>query len=391
MTVHAALARAEAFCARFGLRLPVLLAPMAGACPPSLSVAVANAGGLGACGALLMAPAAIGAWVAEVRAGTGGPFQLNLWVPDPAPARDVAHEAKIRAFLAGWGPEVPPEAGDATPPDFAGQCEALLDAGPPIVSSVMGLYPPAYVRRLKERDIAWWANVSTVAEARAAEEAGADVVVAQGMEAGGHRGCFDAARAEAGMVGLFALLPAVADAVRVPVVATGGIADPRGVAAALLLGASAVQVGTGFLRCPEAKLHPAWADALARTPPEGTALSRAFSGRAGRSIATAYVQAANAPGAPAPAPYPVQRGLTQAMRDVASKVGDVDRMQAWAGQAAAMARAEPAAEVTRNLGEHGQALLASSSLASNSASSPASGLVGSCSTSPAPIGSPGEA
>ncbi len=340
------------------MRLPILLAPMAGASAPSLSTAVANAGGFGACGALLMTPAAIVAWAAEVRAGTNGPFQLNLWTPEPAPARDAAHEADMRAFLASWGPEVPPGAGDATPPDFASQCEALLDVAPPVVSSVMGLYPPAYVRRLKERGIAWWANVSTVAEARAAEEAGADAVVAQGMEAGGHRGCFDATQAEAGMVGLFALLPSVVDAVRLPVVATGGIADPRGVAAALTLGASAVQIGTGFLRCPEAKLAPAWADALARTPPEGTTITRAFSGRAGRSIANAYVQAAAKPGAPAPAPYPVQRGLTQAMRDDAGKANDVNRMQAWAGQAAAMARAEPAGEVVRDLWERGRALLA---------------------------------
>ena len=354
---HPGLARARAFCERFGLRLPLLLAPMAGACPPSLAAAVASAGGLGACGALLMQPTAILRWAAEFRAASNGLFQLNLWVPDPPPARDIRHEAEVRAFLAQWGPEVPESAGGASPPDFAAQCEALLEAAPPIVSSIMGLYPPEFVQRLKERGIAWWANVSTVAEAREAEAAGADVVVAQGMEAGGHRGCFDAPRAEAEMVGLFALVPAVADAVRVPVVATGGIADARGVAAALLLGASAVQIGTGFLRCPEAKLHPAWADALARTPPEGTLVTRAFSGRAGRSVATSYVRAAAAPGAPAPAPYPVQRGLTQPMRDAAAKAGDVERMQAWAGQSAMLARAEPAGDVARALWAGAQDLL----------------------------------
>jgi nitronate monooxygenase len=351
------LSHADAFCARFGLRVPILLAPMAGACPPSLSIAVAEAGGLGACGALLMQPAAIKAWAAEVRAGSSGPFQLNLWTPDPPPRRDPAHEASLRAFLAGWGPEMPPEAGDAAPPDFAAQCEALLEIAPPIVSSIMGLYPPEFVARLKAQGIAWFATVTTVAEARVAEAAGADVVVAQGMEAGGHRGRFDAARAEAEMVGLFALLPAVADAVRVPVVATGGIADARGVAAALLLGASAVQIGTGFLRCPEAGLPAAWADALARTPPEGTMVSRAFSGRAGRSLATAYVRAATNPDAPPPAPYPVQRGLTGPMRAAATKANDVERMQAWAGQAAALARPEPAAEVVRALWDGTRALL----------------------------------
>ncbi|MGO8865642.1 MAG: NAD(P)H-dependent flavin oxidoreductase [Alphaproteobacteria bacterium] len=354
---HPALARAEAFCRRFGLRVPMLLAPMAGACPPSLSAAVANAGGLGACGALLMQPAAILNWAKELRAASNGPFQLNLWIPDPPPERDAAHEAAVGTFLAEWGPEVPPSSGDAKPPDFIAQCEALLEAAPPIVSSVMGLYPPGFVRRLKERGISWWANVSTVAEARAAEDAGAEVIVAQGMEAGGHRGSFDASQAEAGMVGLFALVPAVAEAVKVPVVATGGIADARGVAAALLLGASAVQIGTGFLRCPEAKLNPAWADALARTPPEGTLVSRAFSGRAGRSVATAYARAASAPAAPAPAPYPVQRGLTQAMREAAGKAGDLDRMQAWAGQSAMLARAEPAGQVVRALWDGARELL----------------------------------
>jgi nitronate monooxygenase len=349
--------RTKSFCARFNLRAPILLAPMAGACPPSLSIAVANAGGLGSCGALLMAPDAIAAWAAEVRAGTNGAFQLNLWIPDPPPRRDPAHEARVRDFLGKWGPPVAADAGDATPPDFAAQCEALLAVGPPIVSSVMGIYPAEFIAKLKARGIAYFAVVTTVAEARAAAAAGADVIVAQGMEAGGHRGAFEAGYAERAQVGLFSLLPAVVDAVKVPVVATGGIADGRGVAAALLLGASAAQIGTGFLRCPEAKLPPAWADGLAKTLPEGTMLSRAFSGRAGRAIANDYARAAAAPDAPAPAPYPVQRSLTAAMRTAATKAGDVQRMQAWAGQSAALARAEPAGALFARIWQDAQALL----------------------------------
>lgn len=344
---HPALARAEAFAASYGLRLPLLLAPMAGACPPALSAAVMRAGGLGACGALLMQPAAILAWADAVR--EAGPFQINLWIPDPAPVRDAANEAALRAFLGGFGPPVPPGAGDATPPDFAAQVEAVIEARPRIVSSIMGLYPPDVVARLKDRGIAWWATVTTVQEALAAEAAGADAVVAQGAEAGGHRGRFDPARAQAEAVGLMALLPAVVDAVGIPVVATGGIADARGAAAALLLGASAVQVGTGFLRCPEAGIPAAWADGLARARPEDTRLTRAFSGRAGRSLATEYVAAAAGPDAPVPAPYPIQRGLTQAMREAAVREGDLGRMQAWAGQAAGLARAVPAGEVVEEI------------------------------------------
>ncbi len=352
-----AVERAAAFCSRFGLKLPILLAPMAGACPPSLSIAIANAGGLGACGALLMKPAEILEWARAVRAQTSGPFQINLWVPDPPPERDSAHEARVRAFLAQWGPPVEPAAGDANPPDFAAQCNALLDAAPAAVSSVMGVFPADFVRRLKGRQIPWFAHVTTLAEARQAETAGADVIVAQGAEAGGHRGAFNAAAAERAQVGLFSLVPAIVDAVRVPVVAAGGIADARGIAAALTLGASALAIGTGFLRCPEAGIHPAWAAALANAAPEDTVLTRAFSGRAGRSLATDYVRAAASPEAPAPGPYPVQRGLTAAMRAAALKAGDVQRMQAWAGQSAALARAEPAEQLVTRLWQEACELL----------------------------------
>ena len=350
-------ARTAAVTRRFGMRLPILMAPMAGACPPALAAAVANAGGMGACGALQMEPDGIADWAAQVRTATHGAFQMNLRIPDPPPRRDPAHEAALRGFLATWGPPVTETAGDAVPPNFEAQCDALLTARPAVVSSIMGLYPPDFVALLKHAGIAWFATVTTVAEARTAEAAGADAVVAQGMEAGGHCGVFNAADAEQGLVGLFALLPAVVDAVDVPVVATGGISDPRQVAAALLLGASAVQVGTGFLRFPEAQTPPAWADALGRTPPEGTMLTRAFSGRAGRSMATAYARAAAGADAPRPAPYPVQRGLTAAMRTDAQAAGDVERMQAWGGQSAGMARAEPAGDVVRRLWDGAQALL----------------------------------
>ena len=357
MSKHKALARAAAFCETFNIRVPILMAPMAGACPASLAIAIANAGGLGGCGALLMQPDAIRNWAADVRAGSNGGFQLNLWIPDPPPKRDAVAEETLRRFLNDWGPEVAPEAGSITPPDFEAQCEAMLEAGPQIISSIMG---PLF------------------GQLRGADEDQRRQVVRDGDDCqrskvrrgrrcrrhhrsrhGGWRTSwrFRCDKAEARMVGLFSLLPAVVDAVKVPVVAAGGIADGRGVGAALLLGASAVQVGTAFLRCPEARVPTAWADAIGRTAPEETMVTRVFSGRPGRSIATAYVRAATAPTAPPPVPYPVQRGLTQAMRDAAVKGNDIERIQAWAGQSAGMARTEPAGEVVRRLWEEAEALL----------------------------------
>jgi len=152
-------------------------------------------------------------------------------------------------------------------------------------------------------------------------------------------------------------VPRIADVVSVPVIAAGAIGDGRTVAAALTLGASAVQIGTALLRAPEAQLSPAWADALAEREPEDTMLTRAFSGRLGRALATDYVRAAAAPDSPPPAPYPVQRGLTTPMREAAARANDVERMQAWAGQGAALARAEPAGDIVTRLWHEAQALL----------------------------------
>jgi nitronate monooxygenase len=225
----------------------------------------------------------------------------------------------------------------------------MIAARPKAVSSIMGLFPAPFVDEIKSNGMLWFATATTVSDARAAERAGADAIIAQGMEAGGHRGSFDAERAEIEAVGSLALIPQVCDAVSIPVIAAGGIADGRGVAAAIILGASAVQIGTGFLRSPEAKMHPAYAARLGRTEAHDTRLTRAFSGRPGRSVRTSYVEAAASPGAPPPATYPVQRGFTRPMREEATRKGDAERMQLWAGQAALLSQEKPAADITRDL------------------------------------------
>jgi nitronate monooxygenase len=316
---------------------------MAGACPPELAVAVAEAGGMGAAGVVLDQPDRIGEWTRRFRAGSAGSLQLNVWIPD-RPNTDQVRVHDAIAFLSRFGTPAPP---GSPGPDFGAQCEAMLAARPTVVSSIMGLFEPGYVRRLHDQGIAWFACATTLDEALAAQGAGADAIVAQGMEAGGHRGSFDPDAAERVDVGLFVLLPRFADHLEVPIIATGGIADGRSVAAALTLGATAVQIGTALLRSQEAAIDPLWAASLGGLAPERTVTTRAYSGRLGRAAPTPYVLAWQEPGSPRPAPYPQQRELVRRWRQ-GSPTG-LDRANHWAGQAAAMATSEPASDIVTRM------------------------------------------
>jgi len=343
--------RTGSFCDRYGLTVPVLEAPMAGACPPGLAAAVAAAGGMGAAGVVNDSPAAIADWARRYREAAGdAPFQLNVWIPDP-PA-DPGTEAQA-SFLDRPGGTAGPAPGPA--PDFDEQVGAVIDARPTAISTIMGLLPADHVAAAHAAGIAWFATATTLDEALAAERAGADVVVAQGMEAGGHRGSTRPEDAERTAVGLFALVPWLAGALSVPVVAAGAVADGRSVAAALTLGASAVQVGTALLRTPEAAIDAGWAAELDRLAPEDTVTTRAYTGRLARAVPTRYVRAWDGPEAPDPAPYPHQRRLVARYR--AGEPGMLDRVNHWAGQAAARATTRPAAEVVAGMWREADAML----------------------------------
>ncbi|MFC4589127.1 NAD(P)H-dependent flavin oxidoreductase [Sphaerisporangium corydalis] len=348
--------RAQAFCDRFGLVLPILQAPMSGSSPPELAVAVAEAGGMGAAGVLRDTPERIAEWAERFRAGSSGALQLNIWIPEP-PVADQGERRRrsddARMFLARFG--APGEEGGPGALAFPDQCEAILAARPAVISSIMGLFEPAYVRRMHDQGIAWFACANTLEDALAAEEAGADAVVAQGMEAGGHRGAFRQEDAERTDVGLFAMIPWFADHLRVPIVAAGGIADGRGVAAALTLGASAVQVGTALLRCPETGISARWAASLDGLAPEDTMTTRAYSGRLARAVPSAYLKAWTEPDAPRPARFPDQLQLVNQWRR--GDAESVDPGNHWAGQSAALATPDPAGEVITRMWREATTLL----------------------------------
>jgi nitronate monooxygenase len=337
---------------RLGLRLPILQAPMAGYATPALAAAVTNAGGLGGLGSATLSPAALAAQVAELRSRTNGAFNLNFFChadPAPGPQDEAAALAAVGPFFDAAGLPRPAALPAAPYPAFGPADLARLLADPPPVASFHFGHPgPAAIAALRAAGTVVLATATTVAEARALAAAGVDGVIAQGWEAGGHRGAFAPEPPDRG-IGLMALLPAVADAVDVPVIAAGGIMDGRGIAAALALGAAAVQMGTAFLRCPEAATAPAHAAALAAAG-DDTHVTAAFSGRPARARVTAFGTALAA----GFAPYPLPRPLTQALAD-ADPATYAFHLH---GQGAPLSRALPAADLVAALAAEAAAAVA---------------------------------
>ena len=346
---------------RIGVELPILQAPMAGGpSTPELAAAVSNAGGLGSLAGGYATADALRAEIRRVRALTARPFAVNLFSPDAAAAApDPAELERAARALApfraevGLGPPPPP----APLPPFSERLRVVLEERVPVFSFTFGRLAPEDLAALRAAGAFVMGTATTVREARALEAAGVDAIVAQGGEAGGHRGTF-LGPPERALAGTIALVPQLVDAVRLPVVAAGGIMDGRGIAAALALGAAAASLGTAFLACPESGASRAYKDALLARASGGddpTALTRAFSGKAARGLRNRFLEEM----AEAPVlPYPAQNALTADLRREAARVGKPDLLSLWAGQGAPLARARPAAVLVRELAREADEALA---------------------------------
>lgn len=337
-----------------GLAHPIIQAPMGGAnaTPPALVAAVSESGALGFLGAAYMTPEEIGAACRAVRALTARPFGINLFAPLPAPPPLPSDPAPALARLAVYHAELglaPPTLPGEPTLTFADQLAAALEGGARVLSFTFGLLPSDAVEAIRARSVYLIGTATTVDEAVALAGSGVDAIVAQGSEAGAHRGTF-ATPFEGALIGTIALVPQMVDAVRVPVIASGGIMDGRGIVAALALGASAVQMGTAFLVCEECGVAPAWKAAVPRARAEDTRVTRAFSGRPARGITNRVMtELDDAPGAILP--YPQQNALTRAMRSAAARADRPEYLSLWAGQGAPLARAQPAAALIERLVE----------------------------------------
>lgn len=331
-----------------GTEHPVIQAPMAGgATTPELVAAASNGGGLGSTGAAYLKPEDIVKHSRRVRELTDKPFAINLFAPLPPPGEPDA--SRMLAVLARYHQELglaPPPSPKSPFPPFEEQVDAVAESGARVFSFTFGIPPAPVLARLRARGMLLAGTATTVREAKLLEAAGVDVVVAQGGEAGGHRGTF-AGPFEAALVGTMALVPQMVDAVRLPVVASGGIMDGRGIAAARVLGASGAQLGTAFLTCPESGIAAVYKAALREARDDATVVTRAFSGRPARGLANAFTEALE--GSEDILPFPLQHAATTPLRSAASARGDSRFIALWAGQAAALSRGRPAEELMREL------------------------------------------
>jgi nitronate monooxygenase len=341
-----------------GVELPIVQAPMAGANDAQLAIAVCHAGGLGSLPCAMLDPPAARAELETIRAGTDRPVNLNFFCHAEPMVDDARHQqwrTTLSAYYAEFGltvAEDPPSAGRSTFGDA--QCEIVDALRPEVVSFHFGLPAASLVERVRATGARIMSSATTVDEARWLEAHGCDVIIAQGVEAGGHRGMFLSDDVSS-QIGTMALVPQVVDAVNVPVIAAGGIADARGVAAALLLGADAVQIGTAYLRCPESTITDLHRDELQR---EGeTVLTNVFTGRPARSRINRLVREVGPMSSVAPA-FPLAVADIAPLRAKAESNASPDFSPLWSGQAAYLAPAMPAAALTRHLAEESARLLA---------------------------------
>ena len=335
--------------------LPVIQAPMAGVQGHALAAAVSNAGALGSLPGAMWSPEALRAELVALTARTAQPFNVNFFCHTP-PEVDAARAAAWRAALAPYHAEFGVDVstlgtGPGRRPFTHDVADVLAEFKPPVVSFHFGLPSPDLVQRVKAWGAVVLSSATTLTEALWLEAHGADAVIAQGLEAGGHRGMFlsdDLARDIGTQVGLFALLPQLVQALRIPVIAAGGIADARGVAAAMALGAAGVQVGTAYLLCPEATTSAMHRAALQSEAARTTALTNLFTGRPARGIVNRLMRELGPMSAAVPA-FPLATDLIAPLRARAEALGSSDFSPLWSGQNASGCRAVPAAQLTQEL------------------------------------------
>lgn len=334
------------FCERLGLTMPLIQAPMAGVSSPAMAAAVSEAGGLGSIGIGGTDAAGAQTMIAQLRAGTTRAFNVNLFVhprAQPDPVREAAWIERLGPLFAEFGAEPPPRL-RAIYPSFLEERamqELLLELAPPVISFHFGLPPADLIAAFRARGCMLLATATNPNEARTVEAAGLDAIVAQGIEAGGHRGMFDPDAPDSAL-GLGALTRMLVRGSRVPVIASGGIMDGAGIAAALALGAVAAQLGTAFIACPESLADAGYRAALFGPGAAQTTMTTLISGRPARSLPNRFTALVNDLGEVRPPVYPVAYDAGKALHAAAKAHGEYGFGAQWAGQGAPLARAMPA-------------------------------------------------